>query len=145
LNATDLYLADEVVRRHRMPSYYISIISGNYHNGPLSIYVPFGGIGSLAFLAFFVVSLRALYLNYRWGAEQLKTLNRFLFAYFIARVTFFFLAFGAISTELYIFTGLAGLSVALNRGICRKPAAFATAPVRLRGTFDGGSVQPRPA
>jgi hypothetical protein len=81
----------------------------------------------------------------RWGHEKLKTLNRFLFAYFVTRVIFFFLAFGAISTDLFAFTGLVGLSVALNRGICRKPAAFVPAPVRLRGPFDGGSVQPRPA
>jgi hypothetical protein len=145
LNPTDLYLADATVRRNRMPSYYSSIVSGNYHNGPLSVYVPFGAFGLLAFLAFVCVAMRSLYLNARWGNAQLKTLNRFLFAYFTARVILFFGAFGAISSDLYVFTGLIGLSVALNHGVCRKPATPLPDPVRLRGAFDGGAVQPRPA
>ena len=145
LNATDLYLAEESVRRQRSPAFYSAIVSGNYHSGPLSVYIPFGGFGSLAFITFLVVSIRALYLNCRWGIEQLKTLNRFLLAYFVTRVIFFFAAFGSISTDLSAFTGLVGLSVALNRGVCRRPTAPLPSPVRLRRTFDGGSVQPRPA
>ena len=143
LSATDLYLAEATMHQNRMPSYYGAIISGNYHNGPLSIYVPFGAFGLLAFLAFVCISLRSLYLNARWGNEQLRTMNRFLLAYFTARVVLFFGAFGAISSDLYVFTGLIGLSVALNRGVCRKPAAPLPDPVRLRGAFDGGGVQPR--
>ena len=145
LNATDLYLAEESVRRQRSPAFYSAIVSGNYHSGPLSVYIPFGGFGSLAFVGFLVMSIRALYLNCRWGIEPLKTLNRFLLAYFVTRVIFFFAAFGSISTDLSAFTGLVGLSVALNRGVCRRPTAPLPSPVRLRGTFDGGSVQPRPA
>jgi hypothetical protein len=140
-NPTDLYLTQQAVLRHRAPGYAGAILSGDYHSGPLSLYVTFGSFGSLAFLAFISVSIRGLYLNYRYGSEQLRTLNRFLFAYFVARLIFFITTFGALSYDFYVFTGTIGLSVALNRGICRKPAQ-ATNPVRFRGDFELRASQP---
>jgi hypothetical protein len=145
LNLTDQYLAFEAQRRYRVPNYYTALQAGNYHNGPLSVYVPLGSLGLLAFVALLWVSIRALYLNSRYGAEELRTINRLLFAAFVGRSIFFIFGFGAIAVELYIFTGIVGLSVALNRGICRKPAAPLPAPVRLRGGFVTGGAEPRPA
>ena len=105
------------------------------------MYIPFGVFGSLAFVAFLTVALRALLLNYRYGAPELRMLNRFLFAYFCGRVIFFVVAFGAISGELYLFTGITGMSIALNKGICRQPAAVPK-PVRFRGNLQLRASQP---
>jgi O-antigen ligase len=147
LNASDIYLSEMAERRYRLPSYYGAMVVGNYHNGPLSVYIPFGVFGVLSFLAFLGASIRALYLNCRWGDPRLKTLNRFLLAYFVARVIFFIGAFGALASELYFFTGLIGMSVALNGGVCRQPAAALPAPVRLRTGFGSGAgtAEPHPA
>jgi len=142
MNPTDIYLAHQAVLRGRTADYESSVATGDYHSGPLSTFVPFGAFGVLALLVFFSASLRALYLNYKYGDDQLKTINRFFFAYFLARVIFFFFAFGGISSDLFHFTGALGLSVALNKGICRKPAP-ASQPVRFRG--DVGLPAPRPA
>ena len=141
INPTDLYLTEQAVRRNRSPGYAGAILSGDYHSGPLSVCVPFGVFGSLVFLAFLVVSIRALYLNFRYGSEELRTINRFLFACFCGRTIFFFVAFGALAYDFFIFTGIVGLSVALNRGICRKPA-FVPTPVRFRGNLELGATQP---
>jgi len=120
INPTDLYLAQQAMLRYRVPSYEEALLVGNYHSGPLSIYVPFGSLGSLTFLAFLAVSIRALYLNFRYGREELTIINRFLFSFFCAKTIFFFFFFGAFSTELFLFTGVVGLSVALNKGICQR-------------------------
>lgn len=140
-NPTDLYLSQQATLRGRSHHSEGVKLTGDYHSGPLSIYMPFGAFGSLAFLIFLGVSIRALYLNYRYGSEELRTLNRFLFAYFCGRVIFFFAAFGAFASELYIFTGAIGFSVALNKGICRKPA-LVPMPVRIRGDLELRSVEP---
>ena len=133
-NPTDIYLTQQAVLRGRSPNYAGALLSGDYHSGPLSVYVPFGSFGAAAFLIFVVCSLRALHLNYRYGSEELRLYNRFLYAYFLARIIFFLAAFGALSYELYVFTGIIGLSVALNGGVCRKPA-FAPQPVSFRRNF----------
>jgi hypothetical protein len=145
LNASDIYLSEMAQRRYGMPSYYSAMVVGNYHNGPLSVYIPFGAFGMLAFVAFVGASIRALYLNCRWGDPRLKTLNRFLLAYFVARAILFFGAFGAFAADLYVFAGVIGMSVALNGGVCRQPAAALPAPVRLRTGFSSGTANPYPA
>ncbi len=135
LNPTDLYLSQQAMRYSRAPDYESDLIVGNYHNGPLSIYIPFGIFGTIAFFAFLGLALRALYRNYRYGRDELKIYNRFLFAYFLSRTIFFIVAFGSFHSELYIFTGIMGLSVALNHGVCRKPVS-AKRPVVFRGRME---------
>jgi hypothetical protein len=144
LDPTDLYLSQQAAIRHRSRGFEGAILSGDYHSGPLSVYITFGSVGSLAFLVFVSVSLRGLYLNYRYGSEQLRSVNRFLFAYFGGRIIFFFTAFGALSYDFYIFTGIVGLSVALNRGICRQPV-LAPKPVQFRRDFELRASQAGPA
>ena len=141
LNPTDLYLAEQAAQRNRAKNYQTALMSGGYHSGPLSTYVPLGGFGTLAFIAFLGASLRALYLNYRYGDEALRTINRGLFAYFLGSLLFFIFAFGALSAELFKFTGAVGLSIALNHGVCRKPVTVSR-PVRIRGSLD---LSPAPA
>ena len=89
-------------------------LAGDYHNGPLSLIIPFGIYGLLAFMWFVAAALVYLYKSYKRGLPELKTINAFLFASFLAKTLFFFSIFGAVANELYVYTGILGLSVALN-------------------------------
>ena len=89
-------------------------LAGDYHNGPLSLLIPFGIYGLLGFLWLVAAGLVYLYKTYQQGLPELRNINAFLFASFLAKSIFFFAIFGAISYELYIYTGILGLSIALN-------------------------------
>jgi hypothetical protein len=55
-------------------------------------------------------------------------------------------AFGALSSDLFYFAGTIGLSIALNKGIYRKPQPqFTPQPVRFRNNLRLGDAQPRAA
>jgi hypothetical protein len=94
---------------------------GDYHNGPLSVLIPFGAFGTIAFVWFLVASIRIVYQNYKYGDPAFQNLNTFIFAYFVAKVIFFVAVFGALHTDLPAFLGLLGLSISLNGGVS-KPA-----------------------
>ena len=128
INPTDLYLTNEAARRHQIASYEGASVAGDYHSGPLSVYIPFGAFGCLAFIALVIVSARVLYANYHYGPAELRTINRFLFAYFCGRILFFFGVFGALAFDLQHFLGAVGLSIALNKGVCRKPMVEQRSP-----------------
>jgi hypothetical protein len=135
INPTDMYLADQAALRGRADSRQTVMLVGDYHNGPLSVYIPFGFFGSLAFLFFLITSIRALYLNTQHGVAELRSINRFLFAFFLGKAIFFFAVFGSIHSDLYQFTGIIGLSIALNRGVAKAPAVSATRPVPMKRPF----------
>jgi hypothetical protein len=110
-------------------------LSSDYHNGPLSVVLPFGIWGVIAMIWFLVGSLWVMYRNYRYSPPELKTLNAFLCASFVWSVLSFY--GGSLATNMNIFTGVLGLSVAINCGVCRKPASQAAArpfsmPLRRR-------------
>jgi hypothetical protein len=94
---------------------------GDYHNGPLSVLIPFGAFGAIAFVWFLVASIRVIYQNYKYGDPAFQNLNTFIFAFYIAKLVFFLAAFGALHTDLPMFLGLLGLSISLNGGVA-KPA-----------------------
>jgi hypothetical protein len=96
-------------------------VTGAYHSGPLSVLMPFGIWGAIALLWFWFASLRVLYDNSRFGDPSFRTINIFLFAYFIAKVVMFLLIFGGIEADLASFAVLIGLSISINGGI-RRPA-----------------------
>lgn len=144
LNPTDVYLTEQAVLRHRAPSYAGAKLAGDYHSGPLSVFVPFGGIGSVFFLIFIAMCLRALHLNYRYSSPETLLTNRFLYAYFLTRLTFFLGVFGSFSYDLCHFVGCIGLSIALNRGI-RQRSQTAVQPVRFRGNLKLREPEPSPA
>lgn len=123
ISPMDMYLTLESTKRGFANPYENAIVAGDYHNGPLSVYVPFGSFGVLAFLFFLFAGTRLLYRNYRFGPPELKRINTFLLSFFIARTIVFVFAFGAFNTELFQFTGLVGLSVALNGGEHKAPEA----------------------
>ncbi len=126
IDPKDMYLTDYAHRAGYAAAFEGAIVAGDYHSGPLSLYVPFGLPGVLAFLSLLVACGRALWLNYKFGDERLRTLNRFLLAMFALKVIFFFAVFGALPSDTLGFAGIVGVSVALNRGVCRKPAAERT-------------------
>lgn len=113
LDPGELFLATERDRRG-WSHYAWALVSGAYHNGALTLIVPFGIWGLLAFLWFLVVSLKYLLRTYRYGDPTLKTINTFLLTYFVAKTLYYFAIFGSFFNDLYVFTGLIGLSVSLN-------------------------------
>jgi hypothetical protein len=114
IDPNEMNFAFENAARGYVKQYSWAIVTEDYHNGPLSVIMPFGIWGLGGFCWFLVVSLKYLHRNYRHGDPALQRVNTFLFAFFTARVVTFFLVFGAITVELFVFTGLIGLSVALN-------------------------------
>lgn len=121
INPTDLYLAEQMAKFGLGESSDIAILAGDYHSGPLSLIIPFGIFGVIGFIWFLGASLQALYRNYRYGDPSLQRVNTFLFAYFLAKTVFFFSIFGAVNSDLFVFTGLIGFSISLNGGVKEKP------------------------
>jgi hypothetical protein len=114
-------------------------LAQDYHNGPLSVLIPFGIFGSIAWLWLLAAIGRGLYLNYRYGNPEFEGLNRALLAFFLARVVLFFCVFGALTADLAHLLGLMGLSIAVNGGLRRPVRAPALPPqplpLRVRHTL----------
>lgn len=121
-------------------------LTGDYHNGPLSVIVPFGLWGAIAFLWLLGAGCRLLYCNYRYGDPALSSFNVFLFAAFVAQIVEFFVVFGSFYLDLWKFLGMLGMSVSLNGGMC-KPArasvAVKPAPIRMRPGMQPAPSLPR--
>ena len=94
---------------------------GDYHNGPLSVLIPFGLFGMLGFLWFLWAGLQVTYHNFRFGDPAYRQANTFILALFIAKTLFFFTIFGAFVQDMVMFCGLLGLNISLNGGVA-KPA-----------------------
>lgn len=107
------------------------MMSGDYHNGPLSILIPFGVWGMIGWVWFLGAGVRLLYLNYRYGKPQFQTANNLLLALFLARIILYFFVFGGFQGDLAIFAGLVALSICLNGGVGR-PAKAPALPARQR-------------
>jgi hypothetical protein len=113
-DSDDLYLASIAQRRFQSEYLAGTITAGDYHNGPLSILIPLGIYGMIAFLWFLIAGVRVLYRNYRYGSPDYRNLNSLIMAAFIARALFFFTGFGALVSDMAVFAGLLGMSVAIN-------------------------------
>ena len=105
-----------------------TMMAGDYHNGPLSVIIPFGIFGAIAFLWFLFAGIRVLYQNYLNGDPNNVHINRFLLSYFIAKILFFILIYGGFASDLVGFTGLLGLSISINGGVL-KPAIVPQAKI----------------
>jgi O-antigen ligase len=132
LSPADLYLTDQSVRRGLARDYEIALVAGDYHSGPLSVLIPFGIFGVLGFLWLLVAGLRVLYLNQCFGDPALQNINTFLLSYFVARAVFYWVGFGAFNSEIPLFLGVLGLSVALNGGVKRENALAVPERAELR-------------
>ena len=113
INSTDMYFANDNSNRANQ-SFHWAVVTGDYHSGPLSLIIPFGLWGVLAFGWFCWASLRYLYHNYRTGPPEWRIINTFLLSCFVGRLIFFLFVFGGFYGDLFIFTGIIGLSVSLN-------------------------------
>jgi hypothetical protein len=133
VDVTDLDLSSDLSQRGMADATQSSIVAGNYHNGPLTVLIPFGVWGAIGWLWFLAASFRALYCNYRYGDEMLHKVNTLLLALFAARTFIFFTVFGDFRIELPLFLGMVGLGLALNGGI-RQPVRVKTplVPIRVR-------------
>ncbi len=117
-SGTDAYLATEAIRRgivHTIDE--AALIGGYYHQGILTTIIPLGIWGLLVFGWFCWSALRVLARNYRYGAERLWLINTALRSAFIGRLVFYVFFYGQFDQDLYMFTGIIGLSVALNGGV----------------------------
>ena len=106
----------------------VATLASDFHSGPLSVIIPLGFFGVVGFLWFLAAAFRVLLYNYRYGEAEYHRINIFLLAYFTVRVIYFIAIFGSFQTELTIFTGLIGLSISVNGGMCRPAPAKASAP-----------------
>lgn len=115
-------------------------VSGDYHNGPLSLTMEFGIWGIIGFLWFLLASLKVLWANYKYGDPDIKRLNTFLLAYFIAKIIMFFFVFGGFYSDITVFAGAVAFSISLNGGVA-KPAPV----VRPKIVFNRFRPLPAPA
>lgn len=114
IDPNDLFLAQQSAARGFESGSGESLVAGDYHNGPLSLLIPFGIYGMAAFLWFVTAGFRYLYHNYKYGDSRLHHVNKLLLAVFVARTLLFFLVYGAVYYDLFIFTGILGFSASLN-------------------------------
>lgn len=100
-------------------------IASDYHNGPLSVILPFGIWGVVAFLWLLIAGGSSLYDNFRYGDPSLRTANALLLAAFLTRTILFLFVAGSLYSDIMAFCGYFGMSVSLNGGICRRSAPAA--------------------
>ena len=103
-------------------------LSGDYHNGPLSVILPFGIWGVIAFLWLTIAGLRVMYCNYRYGDESLRTINAYFWVTYLYIFLRFFFVYGMLTDDVAGFASMIGFSVALNGGVCQP----APQPVQAR-------------
>jgi hypothetical protein len=113
------------------PSQTPLALSYDYHNGPLSVLIPFGIWGAIVFIWFLAAGFRVLHCNFKYGDPALRTINTFFFVYFVMHAIQFMFFVGALAYDITTFGGIFGLSVALNGGVCQP----APQPVPARETF----------
>jgi hypothetical protein len=117
-------------------------LAGDYHNGPLSLILPLGIFGVLAFGWFLVAAVKLLYQNYQFGDPDYHRYNTFLLAYFVAKIAFFLTVFGGFYSDLPMFTGMVAMSVSLNGGIARPVTAPTPQFVFKRSRLHPGATRP---
>jgi O-antigen ligase len=122
-SARNYYLETQAYRQGLADEYEMTILTGDYHNGPLTLIIPFGIGGVIAFVAFLVAGLRVLWRNRNQGTGWLPNINRVLLSVYLAKIIFFFVVFGSFATEFFAFTGLVALSISLNGGIATASAS----------------------
>jgi hypothetical protein len=95
-------------------------VSSDYHNGMLSVILPFGIWGVLVTLWFLWAGVKVMYRNMKYGNPALHTANQFLFVLFFIEAAQFASCVSGLSlaSELQSFVGYLGLSIALNNGVC---------------------------
>jgi hypothetical protein len=114
VDSTELAFSFINADRHFMSSSEWVLTAGNFHSGPLSVIIPLGIWGVIGFVWFVIAALKYFYRNYKHGDPALHRINTLLLSVFIAKLILFLVVFGAFANEFYLFTGIVGLSVAIN-------------------------------
>jgi O-antigen ligase len=120
LDANDLYMSLQASRADSYQQW--ALVTELYHNGPLSVIIPFGIFGVIAVAAFLGTGVRYLYCQYRYGDPTLKRINTFLLSALVVRIALFSTIAGGLEADLFTFVGLIGLGVSLNGETATAPA-----------------------
>jgi hypothetical protein len=94
-------------------------LAGDYHNGPLSVIIPFGIWGVIVFLWVVIAGMRVLYCNFRHGAASLRTVNTYFWVLYLYIFLRFLFVYGSFTDDMMFFASTIGFSIALNGGVCR--------------------------
>jgi hypothetical protein len=103
-------------------------LSSDFHSGPLSVVIPFGIWGVIAWLWYWAAGFRVVWRNYHYGDPALRHLNLYLFAFFLAKCLGFIFIFGSLVEDVGGFAAILGLSIALNHGVMRPQPLPRTKP-----------------
>jgi hypothetical protein len=114
--------------RFSAQNWYLSYLTGEHHNGILSVLISFGVWGLLAFLWLVLAGLWLLARNFRNGQPALRSINTYLLANYLAVAMLYFTYSGTLYWHLRNFTGLLALSVMLNAGLAGRSERPATVP-----------------
>lgn len=126
IDPRELELTLQATWRGRTARWATASLARDYHNGLLSLYMPLGGVGTVAFAWFLIAGGRVLRRNCREGDPELLLVNRLLYGYFLARVVFFLFIFGSFFLDLAVFVGLVGLGLSLNAPVWQRRQAIGT-------------------
>jgi hypothetical protein len=118
-DSMDMYLTQLGISNGMYSATEWAMVSNDFHQGILTLIIPFGIFGVLAFAVFCWGSLRALYANYRYGDPDLLRINTFLLASFIVGLIFYVFIYGTFFIDIWGFAGSIGLSLTLNGGVRR--------------------------
>ena len=96
-------------------------LASDFHNGMLSLIIPFGIWGVITVVWFLFAGLGVLWRNAKYCDPDLKLVSTFLFTLYFWEFLTFMSCFGGlqIAGELASFIGYLGMSIALNNGVCQ--------------------------
>jgi hypothetical protein len=122
-------------------------LSSDYHNGILSVVLPFGLWGLIAYVWFMATGLWVVYCNWKHGDPALQSINLMLFVLSLYE----FLTFASCISGLPFtggvgfWAGNVGLSLALNHGVCRsKSQVPGSSPDQIKPSLGLTKPFPRP-
>lgn len=136
IDPQELFLVTEAQRTGTMINEYDgSMLAGDYHNGTLSVLIPFGIPGLFGFIWLLYGGYKVLVLNYRHGDPKLRRINTILLSYYVTMAIAFFAIFGAFNSQLYLYLGICGFSISLNGGVKRKVISSKAQPAPTTRTL----------
>lgn len=119
-DGSDVYLTQLAMRRGFSAAYEEALVTGDYHQGILTLIIPLGLWGFIAFVAFCIGGFRYLHQNYLYGNPELKGANTFLLSLFVMKMIWYFIFYGEFFLDLMMLTGIVGLSLTLNGGVAHR-------------------------
>jgi len=122
----------ETLARFGGKSWDYAYVTGEHHNGFLSVIISFGIWGLLAFLWLLGAGLLVLWRNWKHGRPDLVNINALLLCIFVCWILLFFSYWGTLYWLMRDFMGILGLSVALNYGVASNPRTAGTLDERAR-------------